>query len=53
MGVFSLLTSSRLGPLIEVPVLLVLSYVALWLRGRMDWEIQDSEKLTEEGKDLP
>lgn len=27
----------RMGPLIEVPVLLSLSYLALWLRDRMDW----------------
>ncbi|GAA5838286.1 hypothetical protein JCM11251_003453 [Rhodosporidiobolus azoricus] len=30
--------AATLGPLIEVPVLLVLSYVALYLRGKMDWE---------------
>ncbi|KAG7451369.1 uncharacterized protein BT62DRAFT_927065 [Guyanagaster necrorhizus] len=28
----------RLGPLVEVPVLLSLSYLALWLRGRLNWE---------------
>ncbi|GAA5905730.1 hypothetical protein JCM6882_000445 [Rhodosporidiobolus microsporus] len=30
--------AATLGPLIEVPVLLVLSYVALYLRGKMRWE---------------
>ncbi|SCV68586.1 BQ2448_707 [Microbotryum intermedium] len=29
--------AATLGPLIEVPVLLCLSYVALYLRDRMDW----------------
>lgn len=28
----------RIGPLVEVPVLLALSYVALFLRGRLNWE---------------
>lgn len=31
----------RLGPLIEVPVLLSLSYVALWLRQRLRWRAKD------------
>ncbi|GAA6053210.1 hypothetical protein JCM3770_000033 [Rhodotorula araucariae] len=30
--------AATLGPLIEVPVLLVLSYVALYLRDKMSWE---------------
>ncbi|GAA5869899.1 hypothetical protein JCM8547_008100 [Rhodosporidiobolus lusitaniae] len=30
--------AATLGPLIEVPVLLALSYVALYLRDRMSWE---------------
>jgi len=29
--------AATLGPLIEVPVLLCLSYLALWLRERLDW----------------
>lgn len=28
----------RIGPLVEVPVLLTLSYLALFLRGQLDWE---------------
>ncbi|SCZ90607.1 BZ3500_MvSof-1268-A1-R1_Chr1-3g02096 [Microbotryum saponariae] len=31
--------AATLGPLIEVPVLLCLSYVALYLRDRMDWAL--------------
>jgi arsenite transporter len=33
----------RLGPLVEVPVLLLLSYVALWLKDRMKWSTKDEE----------
>jgi ACR3 family arsenite transporter len=29
--------AATLGPLIEVPTLLLLSYIALWLRGRLTW----------------
>ncbi|PBK75948.1 arsenical-resistance protein ACR3 [Armillaria solidipes] len=30
--------AATLGPLVEVPVLLSLSYLALWLRERLNWE---------------
>jgi len=30
--------AATIGPLVEVPVLLALSYVALFLRGRLNWE---------------
>ena len=31
--------AATLGPLIEVPVLLVLSYVALYVRDKLDWGV--------------
>lgn len=34
--------AATLGPLIEVPVLLSLSYVALWLRKRLKWSKMQS-----------
>ena len=41
IGVFGVTSGQALagvvGPLIEVPVLVGLVYVALWLRGRLDW----------------
>jgi hypothetical protein len=30
--------AATVGPLIEVPVLLALVYVARWLRGKIDWK---------------
>ncbi|GAA5843506.1 hypothetical protein JCM9279_000771 [Rhodotorula babjevae] len=47
--------AATLGPLIEVPVLLVLSYVALYLRDKMSWEPvapigpRDIESVAEKG----
>jgi ACR3 family arsenite transporter len=29
--------AATIGPLVEVPVLLALTYVALWARGRFQW----------------
>lgn len=33
--------AATLGPLIEVPVLLVLSYVALYVRDKLDWGVMN------------
>jgi len=55
MPVANSLLCYRLGPLIEVPVLLVLSYVALYLRDKMSWEpaeplgLRDAESVAEKG----
>jgi ACR3 family arsenite efflux pump ArsB len=35
----------RIGPLVEVPVLLGLSYVALFLKFRLDWSLRSSVAL--------
>jgi ACR3 family arsenite transporter len=35
--------AATIGPLIEVPVLLALTYVALWLKRRLDWGKTGSE----------
>ncbi|GAX84956.1 hypothetical protein CEUSTIGMA_g12377.t1 [Chlamydomonas eustigma] len=35
--------AATIGPLIEVPVLLALVYVARWLRGRIDWNINNDK----------
>jgi len=36
---------ATIGPLVEVPVLLILSYVALWLGSRLQWDKQLNSKV--------
>jgi ACR3 family arsenite transporter len=40
--------AATIGPLVEVPVLLVLSYVALWLGGRLRWSAEEGDEPRDE-----
>jgi arsenite transporter len=42
--------AATIGPLVEVPVLLALTWVALYLRGRLAWKPTESTNSTVETK---